>query len=273
MTRILLLPFLCVLAACAEEAGKSTYFDSVNPPPVSAYDAQRQSANQKAAQEIQSRNAEILRNNDPLIVQTAPGSNDPLITRVEGTDAALTSTLSQAITEAENGTIAGVQPQTPVSGTQTAGVQTTSQTPLVGNNAPDPNVSLTNEAGITDNSFGRIKRRDSIETDAERLAAAQSELVVIEPEALPQRESANVAAFAMATTHKPGQRVYRRGAGSRSERASGCGRYRSKDDAQRAFLAAGGPNRDRLGLDPDGDGFVCGWSPLPYRSLQLPSSG
>ena len=44
-------------------------------------------------------------------------------------------------------------------------------------------------------------------------------------------------------------------------------------DAQRAFLAAGGPDQDRLGLDPDGDGFVCGWSPLPYRSLQSQSNG
>ena len=36
--------------------------------------------------------------------------------------------------------------------------------------------------------------------------------------------------------------------------------------AQAAFIARGGPAVDPLGLDPDGDGFVCGWDPAPYRA-------
>lgn len=273
MKRVLLASALLALAACAEEAGKSTYFDTINTP-TNAYEAQQRSASQDAAARVQAQNREALRQSDALIVQSNPGGTEPLIQRVEGNDAALTAALSRAITEAEAGTqVAGVQPQAGQAPLAGAGVQTASRNPQVGNNPPDPSVSITNEAGITDNSFSRIKRRDSIETDAERLAAAQSQLVVIEPEPLPARAKANVAAFAMATSHSPGQRVYRRGAGTRGERASGCGRYRSKDEAQRAFLAAGGPDQDRLGLDPDGDGFVCGWSPMPYRSLQSQSNG
>ena len=36
--------------------------------------------------------------------------------------------------------------------------------------------------------------------------------------------------------------------------------------AQEAFLKAGGPERDRYGLDPDGDGFACRWDPTPFRA-------
>jgi hypothetical protein len=39
----------------------------------------------------------------------------------------------------------------------------------------------------------------------------------------------------------------------------------SDDLAQEAFLSEGGPERDRLGVDPDGDGFACRWDPTPFR--------
>lgn len=45
-----------------------------------------------------------------------------------------------------------------------------------------------------------------------------------------------------------------------------CAGYASPDQAQIDFLANGGPQRDRKGLDPDGDGFACGWDPSPFRS-------
>ena len=38
------------------------------------------------------------------------------------------------------------------------------------------------------------------------------------------------------------------------------------DQAQSAFLDSGGPEKDRKGLDPDGDGFACGWDPTPFRN-------
>ena len=39
----------------------------------------------------------------------------------------------------------------------------------------------------------------------------------------------------------------------------------SSDLAQKAFLSRGGPERDILLLDPDGDGFACKWDPRPFR--------
>lgn len=101
----------------------------------------------------------------------------------------------------------------------------------------------------------------------ERLAAARAQLVVVPPGALPNRvEGVNIALYAQQTNNAVGQRVYRRSGGGLT---SGCGRYRSADDAQRAFLAAGGPEVDPQGLDRDGDGFACGWDPTPYRQLRL----
>jgi hypothetical protein len=103
---------------------------------------------------------------------------------------------------------------------------------------------------------------------AEReLENARSQLVVVQPGALPDRvEGVNVALFAKQTTNPVGQRVYQRSGGGFSARSS-CGRFPTADDAQRAFLSAGGPATDRYGLDPDGDGFACGWDPTPYRAL------
>lgn len=40
-----------------------------------------------------------------------------------------------------------------------------------------------------------------------------------------------------------------------------CSAFATPDGAQKAFITAGGPQRDPLGLDQDGDGRVCGWSP------------
>jgi len=74
-----------------------------------------------------------------------------------------------------------------------------------------------------------------------------------------------VAAFALRTTHQPGQRQWRRNPLRRSGTEL-CSQFPSRDLAQDRFLAEGGPERDPLGLDPDGDGFVCGFDPAPVRA-------
>jgi len=63
--------------------------------------------------------------------------------------------------------------------------------------------------------------------------------------------------------------VYRRPSIRRTSSASQCRKFSSADDAQRNFLANGGPQNDPLNLDPDGDGFACQWSPEAYRALVL----
>ena len=45
-----------------------------------------------------------------------------------------------------------------------------------------------------------------------------------------------------------------------------CARYPTDAAAQEAFLKAGGPQRDSKKLDPDGDGFACGFDPTPFQS-------
>ena len=100
------------------------------------------------------------------------------------------------------------------------------------------------------------------------LDAARRQLVVVQPGSVPTEPAgANVALYAKQSTNAVGQRVYRRSVGARVSGVGSCGRYRDGDAAQRAFLAAGGPQDDHYGLDPDGDGFACEFDPSPYRAL------
>ena len=71
--------------------------------------------------------------------------------------------------------------------------------------------------------------------------------------------------YALATTNRIGETLYDRGSVSDARHRRACEGYGSADKAQEAFLAAGGPKRDRLNLDPDGDGFACAWNPRPFR--------
>ena len=103
---------------------------------------------------------------------------------------------------------------------------------------------------------------------AQQLEEARSQLVIVQPESVPQAPGGvNIALYAQQTTNAVGVPLYGRSVVGRVR--SGCARYASADEAQRAFLASGGPTRDALRLDPDGDGFACGWDPAPYRQLRL----
>ncbi len=75
--------------------------------------------------------------------------------------------------------------------------------------------------------------------------------------------------YAAAARHEPGIAVWPRQGGSAATAARACASYSDAARAQIAFLAAGGPDRDPRGMDPDGDGFVCGWDPAPYRQDRL----
>ena len=125
-------------------------------------------------------------------------------------------------------------------------------------------------AGISDEQdFGAVSARETIESDKERIARNRAEYVVVQPKDLPTRPGdtgPNIVEFALATTHAPGVQMYKRsGLGIRSA-DSACAKYASPDKAQQDFLAKGGPDRDRMGIDPDGDGFACTWDPRPFRT-------
>ncbi len=127
-----------------------------------------------------------------------------------------------------------------------------------------------NHTAISDEQdFSAVSARETIESDKERIARNRANYEVVQPTALPQRTGSsgpNIVAFALSTTHAPGTPVYRR-SGFKGN-GSACARYGSSDLAQEAFLAEGGPDRDRKGLDPDGDGFACGWDPRAFRAAK-----
>jgi hypothetical protein len=77
---------------------------------------------------------------------------------------------------------------------------------------------------------------------------------------------ATVVAFALSTNHAVGQRVYSRFPIRLGRPEVRCSDFRTTDLAQDWFLTNDGPERDRAGLDPDGDGFACNWSPERYRA-------
>lgn len=127
-------------------------------------------------------------------------------------------------------------------------------------------------AGISDeNDFDAVGERRSIEDDAKRRAEIAGQYQVVEATKLPSRAGAggpNIVAFALEHTNPPGNGIYQRfglNASARFER--NCSKYPSADQAQMDFLARGGPKKDRLGLDPDGDGYACSWDPTPFRNL------
>ncbi|WP_306467353.1 hypothetical protein [Limimaricola sp. G21655-S1] len=125
-------------------------------------------------------------------------------------------------------------------------------------------------AAISDEqSFEAVAGRETIQSDAERRAQQAAAYQVIQPTALPQRAGdtgPNIVEYALNAPNKRGQEWYSRfilgTMGNRFER--NCASYRSPDEAQRDFLARGGPERDPKGIDPDGDGFACGWDPAPF---------
>jgi hypothetical protein len=78
----------------------------------------------------------------------------------------------------------------------------------------------------------------------------------------------NLAAYALSVSNRPGESVYKRGGLRVTSSAKACAKYVSADQAQIAFLASGGPQRDKLNLDPDGDGFACNWDPTPFQTAR-----
>lgn len=128
-----------------------------------------------------------------------------------------------------------------------------------------------NNAGISaENDFAAVSEQRTIEGDAERIAQNRAQYQVIEPQPLPERTASdqpNIVAFALSTSHPVGTPVYARAGLNGAARAErNCRDYASPDQAQIDFLARGGPLRDRRGLDPDGDGYACGWNPAPFRN-------
>ncbi|MEQ6247299.1 hypothetical protein ABMC89_00260 [Sulfitobacter sp. HNIBRBA3233] len=135
---------------------------------------------------------------------------------------------------------------------------------------PPPAVVDSNTGISRENNFDAVSSQRSIDADAARVAANRAQYTVIPPTALPERTSAgpNIVAYALQTSHPVGTKLYSRFSLNASGKYNrNCGQYRHQDQAQIAFLEAGGPERDPKGMDPDGDGYACTWDPTIYRNV------
>ena len=134
-----------------------------------------------------------------------------------------------------------------------------------------PTIVLNNPEISDEQNFAAVSERETIESDAERLRIQKEAYEVIQPTAVPTRSGAggpNIVEFALASRNQVGEPLYRRSALTTEARyVRNCARYASPDLAQEDFLRAGGPERDRKGIDPDGDGFACSWDPGPFRLI------
>ncbi len=135
---------------------------------------------------------------------------------------------------------------------------TTSETGEVG---PNP---ISNEQ-----DFDAVSDRQTIESDASRLKAQREAYLEIRYSELPKRGDEplpNIVEFALSTINTVGEQVWpRSGIFSKQRYQKNCASFANEDFAQEAFLANGGPRRNWNGLDPDGDGFACGWNPTRFR--------
>lgn len=116
--------------------------------------------------------------------------------------------------------------------------------------------------------FASVVQRETIESDSKRIKETEEKLVIYEPIEHPEKVGqSDVVSFALNTKHTPGTVLFRRNTAffNRTKYLERCDAYVDSEAAQQAFLDAGGPEKDDLKLDPDGDGFACSWNPVKYR--------
>lgn len=133
---------------------------------------------------------------------------------------------------------------------------------------PPPETVETATGISSENDFEAVDNVRSIESDAELIARNREQYQVVQPTALPARGDTgpNIVEYALSTKHPVGTKIYNRiGINKEARFRRNCAKYASPDRAQMAFLENGGPNRDRMGLDPDGDGYACDWNPASFR--------
>lgn len=174
---------------------------------------------------------------------------------------------SQTVNSRTDPTVAGVPP-TPEQETANAAVAAVrGQDPVQVASATQ--VPTTDNPDLSDEQdFQAVSGRQSIESNAERLKSQSAQYEVVAPKALPSRPRGNAQTpieFAVATNHPIGSKVYGRSPFGSGKYAAACAKFTSGEAAQDAFLKAGGPKRDKLGVDPDGDGYACRWDPTIYR--------
>lgn len=171
-------------------------------------------------------------------------------------------------TLAQNGAIVPPAPGVSTTELAEAGIAATQ---AVETTAEEQAALASNPEISDEQNFQAVASRESIESDAERRARQAAAYQLIEARALPDRSGnagPNIIQYALQAPNDRGEPVFDRSSLSGEGRFQrNCAKYRTPDDAQRDFISRGGPQRDRLGIDPDGDGFACGWDPQAFRAF------
>ncbi|WP_153010537.1 hypothetical protein [Falsirhodobacter sp. alg1] len=209
---------------------------------------------------MQSQSGSIPQNPVPQGYQTEGTTQQTFTT--EGALAAINSAgTSQATTTATSATSTTVYP---------AGERPRGNAP---NNIAHDTGEMVNVAGHTnisnENSFEAVSAERNIAEDKAFIEQNKSQYVQVQPTAIPARpndDGPNIVSYALQTSNPRGQQMYSRSSLKFSDSQKQCAKYGTPDQAQIAFLASGGPDRDRENLDPDGDGYACAWDPAPFRA-------
>jgi hypothetical protein len=147
---------------------------------------------------------------------------------------------------------------------------TLAKTKVKNKNESEP-VDLGNPSISDEQNFEAVSQRETIESDAERRKQQSSQYVISEPEDLlkrPNYKKLTPIQYALITSHPVGEKKYNRTSVNINLAKNACLRFQSNEVAQDAFLKFGGPKFDPRGIDPDGDGYACGWNPEIYRNLK-----
>ncbi|PIB24203.1 hypothetical protein BFP76_02955 [Amylibacter kogurei] len=120
--------------------------------------------------------------------------------------------------------------------------------------------------------FEAVTQRETIETDAAKLEELKRTYTVFDAKELPQKQGGtDLASYAQANKDRTvGRSRYRRN--KKDYTANNCNNYADRDLAQVTFLLQGGPRKDPLKLDADGDGFACSWTPYGYFNSRSASA-
>lgn len=228
-------------AACAPvpDSGNPVYLEAVTPTARQARDAELQASNADRSRAVAAVTLEPI---------------DPMRRDVSPTASAAVETVEEDPVETIE-TVETPEPAEPVESVETVATPAPVVTP-----APAP---------VQPAATTQSQAPSAAPTPAPSAPAATApRREVAQPGSVPRRSSSsepNVVAYALATSHPVGEARYGRNAVSDTRTQRACARYASPDQAQTAFLRAGGPERDGQGLDPDGDGYACAWTPEPFR--------
>ncbi len=140
------------------------------------------------------------------------------------------------------------------------------------NETKDIEIALSSDNGRLDLAEFTFEQQQIEKKEAAgKLADARENRVVVNPDELQEIEidlETNIAVYARTTENVRGKKSYNR-LKRKKNGLDPCMRFIVKDDAQRYFLARGGPKKDLFGLDPDGDGFACDWDPEPFTKVTV----